>query len=239
MIRLVIDVILLIIIAMCTWRGYRKGLVGGIASILAIIIALFGGSLLSSAYAHEVVPALEPFVDGYIDSQNTRDEVLAEMGYGNSDLSLEDILNRDTSLRYDYAYECMVRMGFYHGRAQELANTAVRYALANNVTMTDAVVSVLCDTITYVGGLLLAFLMILIFIVAIANIGNLSFRLPNMETLDELGGAGLGFVQGFLFCVLLCWVLSFLGIVLGKNTMAETTLGRFFLAFEFITDGLL
>ena len=98
MIRLVIDVVLLIIIAMCTWQGYRKGLVGGVASILAIIIALFGGSLLSSAYAHEVVPALKPFVDGYIDSQNTRDEVLDEMGYGNSDLSLEDILARDGSL---------------------------------------------------------------------------------------------------------------------------------------------
>ena len=60
-----------------------------------------------------------------------------------------------------------------------------------------------------------------------------------METLDELGGAGLGFVQGFLFCVLLCWVLSFFGIVLGKDTLAETTLGRFFLAFQFITDGLM
>ena len=68
---------------------------------------------------------------------------------------------------------------------------------------------------------------------------NLSFRLPNMETLDELGGAGLGFVQGFLFCVLLCWALSFFGIVLGKDTLAETTLGRFFLAFQFITDGLM
>ena len=29
MIRLVIDAILLIIIAMCTWHGYKKGLVGG------------------------------------------------------------------------------------------------------------------------------------------------------------------------------------------------------------------
>ena len=109
----------------------------------------------------------------------------------------------------------------------------------NSVDMTDAVVSVLCDTITYVGGLLLAFLLILIFLVAVANIGNLSFRLPNMENLDEIGGTVLGFVRGFLYCVLLSWLLSFLGLIIGKNTIESTTLARFFLSFEFITKGLM
>ena len=56
--RLIIDIVLLVIVALCTWSGYKKGLIGGIAGILAVIIALFGGSLLSSAYAHEVIPAL-------------------------------------------------------------------------------------------------------------------------------------------------------------------------------------
>ena len=97
--KIIIDIVLLVIVALCTWHGYRKGLVGGVAGILAIVIALFGGSLLSSAYAHEVVPALEPFVDGYVDSQTTRDQVLSKMGYSDSDLSLEDILAQDSSLR--------------------------------------------------------------------------------------------------------------------------------------------
>lgn len=239
MITLMIDVILLVIIALCTWGGYRKGLVGGIAGILAIVISLVGGSLLSSTYAHEVVPALEPFVDGYIDSQKTRDSIMDKMGYGYTDLSLEDILAQDSSLRYDYAYECTKDLGFYEDRAQDLADAAVDYATENGVGMTEAVVSVLCDTITYVAGLTIAFLMILIFLVAIANVGNLSLRLPNMQALDEIGGAALGFVKGFLFCVLLSWVLSFLGLAIGKDTLESSTLGRFFLAFRFITDGLL
>ena len=45
--RLIIDIVLLVIVALCTWSGYKKGLIGGIAGILAVIIALFGGSLLS------------------------------------------------------------------------------------------------------------------------------------------------------------------------------------------------
>lgn len=237
--RAVIDIILLAIIALCTWGGYKRGLIGGIAGLLAIVIALFGGSLLSSAYSGEVIPALEPFVDGYVDSQQNREEVLDSLGYGNSDKSLNDILAEDPSLRYDYAYECMERIGFYEKRSEEMATKAVAYADSENVSMTEAVVAVLCRTITHVGGLMLGFLLILIFLIAIANVGNLSFRLPNMETLDEIGGAVLGFVKGFIYCVLLCWVLSFFGLIIGKSTMSDTVLGRFFLAFEFITKGLM
>ena len=236
--RLIIDIVLLVIVALCTWSGYRKGLIGGVAGILAIIIALFGGSLLSSSYAHEVIPAMEPFVDGYVDSQKNRDAILAKLGYANSDLSLEDILEQDSSLRYDYAYECLKDMGFYEDRAEALAAQAVNYADVNGVTMTPALVAVMCDTVSYVGGLVLGFLLILILIVAIANVGNLSFRLPNMELLDEIGGAVLGFLKGFLYCVLLCWLLSFLGVVIGKQTLEHSTLARFFLAFNFITNGL-
>ena len=239
MIRLILDIVLLVIVALCTWTGYRKGLIAGIAGILAVIIALFGGSLLSSAYSREVVPVLEPFVDGYIDSQNTRDEILEKLNYGYSDLSLEDILARDSSLRYHYAAECMKTVGIYQDRAEEMARTAVDYADRNGVSMTDAVVAVLCNTASFVGGLTVAFLMILILLVAIGNIGNLSFRLPNLELLDEIGGALLGFVKGFLYCVLLCWLLSFLGLIIGKDTLESTTLAQFFLQIKFLTSGLL
>ena len=88
----------------------------------------------------------------------------------------------------DYAYECLRAVGFYDERAEELAGQSVRYAADNGVDMTDAVVAVLCDTVTYVAGLTLSFLLILILIVAIGNVGNLSFRLPNMELLDEIWG---------------------------------------------------
>ena len=59
------------------------------------------------------------------------------------------------------------------------------------------------------------------------------------KKMDEIGGTILGFVKGFFYCVLLCWFLGFLGSVLGKTTLYNTTLARFFMAFEFITNGLL
>ncbi|MBQ9686967.1 MAG: CvpA family protein [Oscillospiraceae bacterium] len=237
--RAVIDILLIIIIALCTWNGYKRGLVGGVAGILAIIISLLGASILSSAYAHEVVPALEPFVDGYVDSHKNRDVILERLGYGSTNYSLEDILEQDSSLRYDYAYECLTDLGLYDKRAEELASDAVAVAQAQDLSMTDAIVSVLCTTITQVMTMVVAFLLILIFLVALANVGNLSFRLPNLENVDEIGGAVLGFGKGFLYCVLLCWLLSFLGLIIGKDTMAHTTLGRFFLIFDSLTGNLI
>lgn len=237
--KAVIDILLIIIIALCTWNGYKRGLVGGVAAILAIIISLLGASIISNAYSHEVVPALEPFVSGYLDSHRNRDAILERMGYGSSELSLEDILKQDSSLRYDYAYESLTDLGLYSKRAEDLARKAVNIAEETGVTMTKAIVTVLCDTITSVGTMVIAFLLILILLVAVASVGNLSFRLPNLENLDEIGGAMLGFGEGFLFCILLCWLLSFLGIIIGKDTMAHTTLGRFFLIFDSLTSSLL
>ena len=109
----------------------------------------------------------------------------------------------------------------------------------SGMTMTDSVVSVLCDTCTYLIAVAVGFLLLLILMVAVANMFNLSFRLPNMENVDEIGGAVLGFVEGFVYCVLICWVLSYLGLIIGRDTMNGTTLGRFFLLFDFITAGLM
>ena len=238
--NIIIDIALLIIVALSIWYGYKRGLIGSILGILAIIAALFAGSSLSANYAFEAVPVLEPFLNGYVDSQKTRDTVLEKMGYGSTDLSLDDVLATDSSLRYDYAVLCMEEIGFHEERAEELAERAVSYSDQNGVDMSEAVITILCDTITYVAGLTICFLLILILLVALGNVGNLVFRLPDsLELLDELGGALMGFVIGFLYCVLLCWLLSFLGLIIGKDTMDNTLLGRFFMSFRFLTNGLL
>ena len=238
--NIILDLMLLLIVGLCIWDGYKRGLIGGIAGIFAVIIALLAGSSLSDHYATAAIPVLKPFVDGYIDSQNTRSTVLEEMGYSATDLSLEDVLESDSSLRYDYAVLCMEQAGFHEDRAEELAERSVRYSDQNDVSMTEAVVSILSDTVTYVMGLALCFLLVLILLVAVSNIGGLAFRLPDsMELLDELGGALMGFIKGFLYCVLLCWLLSFLGLLIGRETLEKTLLARFFLTFRFLTSGLL
>lgn len=237
--KLFINIILILIAAMCIWRGCKKGFISGIVGILAIIIALYGGSLLSEKYANQVIPVLEPFVDGYIDSQKTRDAALEEMGYGNSELSLEDILAQDGSLRYDYAFQCAKSLGFSDDLAERVAERSVTHAEKTGEDMTESVINVLCDIISYVGGLILAFLLILILIVAVTNIGNFSFKFSKMPMLDYVGGGILGFAKGYLYCTLFCWLLSFMGIIIGSETLESAGIAKFFMALDFVTKGLI
>lgn len=239
MIKLILNVTLMLILALCIWGGFKRGLIGGIASFLAVLIALFGARALTIRYGREVVPALRPFVGGYIDSETNTDEILATLGYGETDLSLEDILEQDTSLRYDYAYECLRSIGFCRAVSEEYAGEAVSYANRYNTSVTSAVITAASNIFAYVGCISLAFIMILILINAIWDMINLDFHLPNVDMIDEVAGAGMGFVRGFLYCVLLCWVLGFLGLLIGKDTCDSTPLISFFQLFRFLTPNLI
>jgi len=237
--KLFLTLSLLLILALCIWSGFKRGLIRGIASLLAIFIALAGANAFASRFAKQLVPALNPFVGGFVSSETNTDEILDKLGYGQTELSLTDILNQDTSLRYDYAYECIHSTGFYRAVSEDLAADAVRYSDSTGMALTEAVTVVLCNTISYVGCITVSFVMILILLVALMDLVNLDFHLPNIPLVDEVGGAALGFVKGFVFCVLLCWLLGFLGIVIGKDTCEKTVLVNFFLAFRFMTQALI
>ncbi len=237
--KLVLNIALMVILALCIWGGFKRGLIGGIIGLLTIIISLIGANALATQYSREIVPALNPFMGGYIDSEMNTDEILAKLGYGGTDLSLTDILAQDTSLRYDYAYECMRSVGYYSTISEELAKDAVNYADQTGISLTDAVITVACNTAAFVGCVTVAFIMILILITAFLDMLNLDFHLANVDAVDEATGAAMGFVRGFLYCVLLCWLLGFLGLIIGKDTCDTTPLVSFFQAFRFITSALI
>ncbi|MBQ6048395.1 MAG: CvpA family protein [Oscillospiraceae bacterium] len=237
--KIVIDFVLIFIVAACTWNGFKRGLIGGIAGILAIVISLYGGALLSSAFSPEIIPAAEPFVEGFLDSADAKDFILSELGYEDTEKSVNDILAEDPSLRYDYAYNCVIYAGLSKASARTLASRAVELSDSSGADLQSAVSDTLCDSLSYVFGTVIAFLLLLMLIVAIANLFNLSLRLPNMETIDEIGGSVTGFLKGVVYCILLCWALSFLGLILGRDTLEGTLLGRFFLSIKFLTKNII
>lgn len=235
----ILTVILIVILSLCIWTGFKKGVIRGIAAIIALVLALAGANTFASRIAPELTSALSPFVGGYIDSDTTTNEVLAKIGYGETELSLSDILTQDSSLRYDYAYECIRSVGFYRAVSEDLASDAVEYSARMGVTVTEAVTAVLCNSIAYVGCVTVAFCMLLILLMAIVDILNLDFHLRSGNSVDEVGGAATGLVRGFTYCVLICWLLGFLGIVIGKDTCEKNALISFFQAFRFFTRSLL
>ena len=235
--HIVIDLVLLAIVIICVWSGYKKGFIIGIANLLGIIVALYGAVLVSSAFSYDVVPVLRPFVSGYIEGQMD-DTVLEEMDLSNTDLSYEDILAGDSALRHEFCVTCYTTVGIYDDAADQMATEAEQYADSNSVQISDAIIEVFCQRAAYVAGVALFFLIFLIALMAIANIPNLSYRIPNMDLLNDIGGAAMGFINGVCYCMLIAWVLRFLGLIIGVDTFGSTLLARLFHAIDLLTVGV-
>lgn len=234
--RAIIDLVLLGILIICTWSGYKKGVLMGLGGILCIIVAVYGANLAANLFSYDVVPALKPFVSGYTERLlgGYDSKVLRHLGWEDYDYSVEDLLDRFPERRAEFAASCYEAVGINGGAAEHMAERAVTYATETGGTMTDATVHILCETISYVGCFILAFLLILIVLTVIGNLPNLSYKIPNLDTFNDVGGAALGLVTGLLFCVLLVWVLKFMGMIIGNDALSGARLGGWLLKRNFL-----
>ena len=119
-----------------------------------------------------------------------------------------------------------------------MAQEAQDYAEVQKTDVTTAIVEVFCERIAYVGCIILGFIVILILLLAIGNLPNLTFKIPEKERLDDVGGAVVGAINGVTYCVLLCWALQFAGVLIGRETLSHTFLAKAFLFIDFITLGV-
>lgn len=69
MIGLIVDIAIVLLIALCAYRGFRNGIVRGVAGFLVLVLSLVVASVISSTFAGEFVGVVQPFVGGLVDSQ--------------------------------------------------------------------------------------------------------------------------------------------------------------------------
>ncbi len=231
--RFLIDLVIILVIALCVWSGYKKGLVMGVGGIIAIIISIYGANLLSSVYSAEAIPAMRSFVSGYIETK-VNNEIKGRLGVSNSGKSLMDLVAEDEELRKEFAEACFKSVGIYSKTAEKFAAEAETYAGENNTDIQNAVVDVLCKKGAFAAGITLAFLLILIILTVIGNIPNLSFKLPNLDMVNNIGGITTGAITGILLSMALVWTLQFLGILLG-DILEKALLAKLLLKINIFT----
>ena len=237
----IIDLVLLGILVICTWCGYKKGILMGLGGILCIVVAIYGGNLLANLFSFDVIPALKPFASGYTERllmKKSDSKVLKQLGWEDSTFSVEDLLQQNPEERKTFAFACYKTLGVDDPTAERMADKALDYADSNGGSVTDAVVLVLCETVSYVVCFTLGFLLILILLTVVGNLPNLSYKIPNLDLFNDIGGALLGLVTGLMFCVLLVWLLKFMGIILGDEALGASMLGGRLLLWDPLTKYL-
>ena len=229
----IIDIALVAIFLICIWSGYKKGLIMGIGGIVVIIVSIFAANLLSNTFSYEVIPAMRPFASGYMEKKINED-VVEQLGFTESDYSVEDILAENPTLTEDFCVACFESVGIYGKTAQRMAAEAMTYVEEQETDAVSAVVEVLCRDVAYAGGFILAFLIIVIVLTVIGNLPNLSFKIPNMDLLNDIGGAALGLVTAFLFAAVIVWALKFGGMLIGPDTLDGTFLAKGFVKMDLL-----
>ncbi len=232
----IIDLVLLGILIVCVWSGYKKGIIMGVGGILCIIVAIYGANLLANSFSFDVVPALKPFANGYTEKlmSGSDSDVLKRMGWENSTYSVEDLVSMYPERRTEFCSTCYQVLGIDTATADRMAEKAVTYQRESGGSIRAAVGQILCETVSYAGCFLIAFLLIIIILTVIGNLPNLSFKLPRLDLVNDIGGALLGVVTGLMFCAVLVWALKFMGMLIGNETLPATRIGGWLLRKNYL-----
>ncbi len=214
----IIDILLLLIVLFCAYNGFRKGLILGITGIIAIVVALYGANLLADTFSPKVQEVMKPFVDGIVEkSVNDAKDKTSEPGYvfyGPEEGENDEV--------YEVSYESLRKLGILKSAAQRITSEVREKVSKIGNDLKLELVDKLTEKLAYAATLVIAFILIIIIFVVLANIINLAFKLPGLELLNELLGLVLGLAKGFAIVFLLAWLVRFFGILLPEKTIDKT-----------------
>lgn len=211
MLHWILDLVLLLILALCAWRGYRNGLIAGVLAVAALVFSFYAADILADTYSGEFTRMLEPFVSGVVDSSyNAAEEKLEPLGRTDSVVDMAEELVRGVGLMKSAA----------ENTAEELSGSVSE----TGYLLRTAAVEKLCVTAAYVLTFLVLFILLIIAFGVIGNLFNLAFKLPGLELVNGLLGVLLGLAKGLMYAFAIAWVLRFAGLLVSEEVVDQTLL---------------
>ena len=165
-----IDIVLVLIPAFSTWRGYKNGFIRGVFGVLAIIFAIYGANLIAKTYSGEFTGMLEPFVGGIVDKSITSvvsnddadstDVVLSE-DEDEADSGEDSGTVTDTKV-YTIGYEALRTIGVSEEASRQLAERVAGEIDTVGQQMSNNLTQKLCDVLAYIAVFGISFILIAI-----------------------------------------------------------------------------
>ena len=199
---IIYDIIIAAVLLFFLWRGYVKGFVLTLCSLLAVFVALIGASFLSNALAEPVAKAIEPIVASQIHDTVTSyyQRSPAENTSGEEEdwlaqLPLEELLEPLKESKFLQGFADTFQKAV-DDRTTEIVTHAAQ-ALAHFVAVQIA------RTVLFA----LAFFAVLIAWSFLSHALDLVAKLPVLSTVNAWGGGAVGLVKGALIVYIAVWLL--------------------------------
>ncbi len=209
MLHWIIDIVLLLILLGCAWKGLRNGLIPGIFMLLALFASLYGAKMVAETYSEEFISILEPFASG------VTDRAIREMDEEHKDT---------TGTVYGEAKAILEEIGFMGTASENIAKELAQEVTETGHVLRAAMVKRLCIDVAYVLTLTIAFTLLAIAFAVIGNLISLSFHVPGLELVNSILGAIFGLAEGFVFAFFIVWLMRFAGMLVKPEVVEETRL---------------
>lgn len=199
---IIYDIAAALILLFFLWRGYRRGLVLTLCSLLAVFVALIGAAILSSALAEPVAKAVEPVVSERI--QESLSEAIKSTEFVSVDggvartpeeISLAGVI--------EHLKETELFQGFASAFQEAVDSGAAELAASAAQSLAHFIAVQIARTILFTA----AFIAVLIAWTILSRALDLVARLPVLDTVNAWGGGAVGLLKGALILFIALWLL--------------------------------
>ncbi len=208
---LIYDAVVLAILVLALWRGWRKGLLLSLCGLAVVVVSFLCAGFLADTLDDPLAQSLTPMLTERIEEQF--DAQAAEQDSAEPPQSLADTLRE---------------MGGLYAVAADTLDDVDDDIHAAATQAAQAVAT----SIVYIIVFALAFLLLVILLTLLLHGLDLVAKLPGLNFFNQLGGGVIGLVKGviILYVVIVCLRL-FSGLIT-PEVEENTTILKFFLRFD-------
>lgn len=212
-------VILAILVLFALW-GMHRGLILSLCSLLAVLVAFVGATLISNLWAPSVAGWIQPTVSPSVTAA-VRSALPEEVA--DAELPLKDLL-----ILLDEADLPMGLSKFLPDLQEDGALVLTTDSLTESLS--SVLSEKLANTIAQIGLFLLSFVLILILWHLLGRTLDFVARLPGLHLLNKAGGFVFGAFRGALLLFVCAWVIRWLwsGLI-PADAVEQTKLLHFFM----------
>lgn len=214
---LVVDLVIIAILLLCIFVGYKRGLTGSLIKILSFVLALVIALILFKPVSSFVVNNTK--VDDKI-----KDSIVQIFINQESETQESEEEKEETTVAQPIMN--------YMNEQVEKSTAQVKSDAVNSVAIQISVL------IIDIGVIILLFIIARILLIFVKAITNLITKLPVIKQFDELGGIVFGVVQALVIIYIILAIISVIAPIIG-NYAITTLIGQSYIGSILYNNNLL
>ena len=218
-----LDIGILVIVALCAWGGYRRGLIHTVYRLVSFFAALF--------LAYQLYPHVADFLRDTAVFTTIRDGIARAM-------NLETVFNEHAVARGAEIIDTLPLPAALRVLLHS-HNTPDMYAFLQVATVEEYISGFFANMIINGFALLIVFMLAMFALALVGSLLDIVSMLPVVRTLNRAGGLALGLVMGFVIVWVSLVIMTMLLATGAHQTVYELLQDSFIASWIFESEFVL